>query len=165
MFNKNQEQKLHLLFDISLIAKGLHAILEIIGGIVTFFLTPDFLTKVVLYFVQEDANDNSGGYISTHLLHFLQNYSVNTEHFIAIYLLSHGIVKAFLVYNLLKEEMWAFPTAIVVFSGFGIYQIYRYTHTHSIMLLVLTVVDLLVILLAWHEWKQKSDINLKKINL
>ena len=101
MLNKQLENKIHTFFDISLILKGAHAVLEILAGIITLFLTPDFVTKIILYFVQEDITDNHIGFLSRHMLDFLKIYSVNTEHFLSIYLLSHGIVKAFLVYNLL----------------------------------------------------------------
>src|SRR5712691_9235934 len=41
-------------------------------------------------------------------------------------LLLHGVIKAVLVYALIKDELWAFPWAIGVFGAFGIYQMYRY---------------------------------------
>jgi uncharacterized membrane protein len=34
-----------------------------------------------------------------------------------------------------------------------IYQVYRYSYTHSFGLLVLTVFDAVVMVLIWHEWR------------
>ena len=42
---------------------------------------------------------------------------------------------------------------MLVFGLFIIYQLYRYQFTHSLWLLLITLVDALVIALTWHEWK------------
>jgi uncharacterized membrane protein len=70
----------------------------------------------------------------------------------AIYLLAHGAVKIFLVVALLQKRMWAYPTALVVFGAFAVYELYRYTHTHSPVLLVLMAFELFVIWLIWREY-------------
>jgi len=69
-----------------------------------------------------------------------------------LFLLSHGIVKVLIVAALLKNKLWAYPAGIVIFAGFGVYQMYRYFHTYSPGLLVLSILDLAVILLTWHEY-------------
>jgi uncharacterized membrane protein len=38
-----------------------------------------------------------------------QGFSVGTQNFDVFYLLSHGIVKLFLVAALLKNKLWAYP--------------------------------------------------------
>jgi uncharacterized membrane protein len=42
-----------------------------------------------------------------------------------------------------------------VFGGFIAYQLYRYTHTHSLALIALTVFDAIVIWLVWLEWRDR----------
>ncbi len=59
-----------------------------------------------------------------------------------------------LIYGLLREELWAFPWAIAVFTGFGVYQITQYIKQPSIWMIVLTVFDVFVILLTWLEWQR-----------
>ena len=36
---------------------------------------------------------------------------------------------------------------------FVLYQLYRYSYTQSFGLIVLTVFDIFVIILIWHEWR------------
>jgi uncharacterized membrane protein len=43
--------------------------------------------------------------------------------------------------------------ALVVFGLFIVYQLYRYTHTHSIWLLAITGLDIVVIMLTWYEFR------------
>ena len=42
---------------------------------------------------------------------------------------------------------------MVAFGLFIAYQLYRYTYTHSIWLLLFSVLDLGVIALTWHEYR------------
>ena len=76
--------------------------------------------------------------------------------FISLYLLSHGIVKLGLIIALWKEKRWAYPLAIVVFGGFIVYQIYKYAIQPSLVLLVLTDLDMAVIILTWLEWRHRK---------
>ena len=41
----------------------------------------------------------------------------------------------------------------VVFGLFIVYQLYRFTFTHSMWLVLVTAIDVIVIALTWHEYK------------
>jgi uncharacterized membrane protein len=97
----------------------------------------------------EDPND----FIATHLLSMAQEFSVDTKNFYAFYLLSHGIVKLALVVGLLRNKLWSYPASLVVLELFIIYQIYRFYYTQSVGLVVLTVFDVFVMVLIWHEYR------------
>jgi uncharacterized membrane protein len=88
------------------------------------------------------------------LTHNELSLSAGAERFAALYLLSHGVIKVVLVYALLKGKLWAYPWAMAVFAGFGVYQIYRYFVHPSGWLIALTVLDVAVILLTWAEWRR-----------
>ena len=57
--------------------------------------------------------------------------------------------------------MWAYPLAITVFSLFGIYQIFEFTRTGSVWLLVLTLFDIFIIILTGHEYKYIERTGIK----
>jgi uncharacterized membrane protein len=97
----------------------------------------------------EDPQD----FVATHLLNMAQGFSVSTKNFYVFYLLSHGVVKLFLVAGLLKNKVWAYPASLVVLAVFIAYQIYRFTYTQSPGLVLLTIFDLLVMYLIWHEYQ------------
>ena len=90
----------------------------------------------------------------THNPAVARHLSTHDERFAAIYLLSHGVVKAVLVVGLLRGRLWAFPWAIGVFAAFAIFQIYRYFVQPSGWLIALTVLDVFVIALSWAEWQR-----------
>ncbi len=102
---------------------------------------------------QEELVEDPRDVVANALLRWAGGLSVQTEHFYALYLLSHGLVKLALVAGLLRNKLWAYPASIVVMLGFIAYQLYRYSYTHSPGLIALTVLDVVVIALVWHEWR------------
>ncbi len=78
---------------------------------------------------------------------------LGTQRFLALYLLGHGVVKLWLIVGLLRERLWYYPVALVVFALFIVYQLYRFSFTHSVWLLLISVVDVVVIGLTWHEYR------------
>lgn len=147
-----KEKGIHSIFVISIILKGVNALMEIAGSIIIFIISQDLVTKLVLRLTQEELSEDPQDLIANYLVNSASHFSVNAQHFFAFYLFSHGIIKLALVVGLLKNKFWAYPASLVVFGIFIIYQIYRYYFTHSVWLVALTVFDLLVIWLVWHEY-------------
>lgn len=148
-----EEKRIHLFFVVSLWSKGAFALSEIIGGIAAFFVTKQFLVNVALWVTQHEFAEDPHDVIANYLLHSVQTLSIGAQDFAAIYLLGHGIIKLWLIVGLLRERIWYYPVALMVFGLFIVYQLYRYSFTHSIWLLLITVIDLIVIGLTWHEWR------------
>jgi uncharacterized membrane protein len=147
------EHRLHLFFDISLWCKGLFALSEVGAGLVALFVAKQHLANIVHWVFRDEFAADPHDLIATYFLHAVQNLSVGAQHFAALYLLGHGIIKLWLVIGLLREKLWYYPVALAVFGAFIVYQLYRFTDTHSAWLLVITAVDVAVIVLTWHEYR------------
>lgn len=146
------ENRIHRFFQLSIVLKGIHALIECVGGIVLYLIDVPTIRHWVHLLTQEELIEDPHDFIAVHLMDAAQHLSIGTQSFYAFYLLSHGLVKVLLVVGLLKEKLYAYPASLVVLGAFIAYQIYRYTYTHSVGLIVLTVFDLVVIFLVWHEW-------------
>ncbi len=144
----------HLLFDVGVIAKGVDGALEVIGGALLFFVSPDQLRHIARILTLHELTEDPHDIVANYLLHTAQRLSPSVTTFGAIYLLWHGAVKVGLVAALLRGRRWAYPAAIAAFLAFLVYQISRYAHTHAPELLVLSVLDVLVILLTWLEYRR-----------
>jgi uncharacterized membrane protein len=102
-----------------------------------------FSTEAIARWIDEvDPNDRIASY-----------FPLSEKHFFAFYLLSHGLIKSVLVVGLLREKLWAYPASFAVFGAFIAYQLYRYSFTHDIALILLSIFDLFVIYLAVHEYR------------
>jgi len=148
-----REQRIHQIFEISILLKGAHALVECVSGIALAFVSTSSIVRLVNRLTQEELVQNPHDFIATHLLGWAQTFSVQAQHFYAFYLLSHGVMKLLLVAGLLREKHWAYPASLAVLGLFIAYQLYRYSYTHSVGLIVLTVFDVIVIGLIWHEWR------------
>jgi len=148
---------IHLLFNFSVIGKGIDGVFEIVGGILLFFISPERINTLVRVLTLHELSEDPKDLIATYLLKSVHGLTRDVTVFAASYLLWHGLVKVGLVAGLLLKQRWAYPAAIIAFFLFCIYQIYRYTHTHSPALLALTVLDILVIILTWIEYNRLKE--------
>jgi uncharacterized membrane protein len=150
--NTQTEKEIHEIFDISLLLKGIHALVEIIGGLVFLFISRTTITSFVNFFIRDEVIEAPSNHILNYILHATQHFTGSSKLFAVVYLISHGIINAFIVIALWKEKLWAYPVSITILGIFGIYQLYRYSFNHSLWLLSLTVLDVIVIFLVWHEY-------------
>ena len=148
-----EERRIHRIFRASVLLKGLHATLECVGGIAIGLIGTDTVSRLVNVLTQEELVEDPKDFLATHLLAWAQGFSVETKHFYAFYLLSHGVVKLFLVAGLLRNKLWAYPVSLVVLGLFIVYQLYRFSYTHDAGLIVLSVFDIVVMWLIWHEYR------------
>ena len=148
-----RERYLHWLFETSLLVKAIFALSEILAGIGAIVFTPGFISGLVATVTRAELVEDPHDLIANYLVRWSHSLSVTTQHFLALYLASHGIVKLWLILGLMRERLWYYPVALVVFGLFICYQLYRYGDTHSSWLLVITAMDLVVIALTLHEYR------------
>ena len=149
--NEKIEKEIREVFDITLILKGLHALVEVVGGLFLYFTSTATILNFVNFFVADEIKEDSGDTISNYFIHLAEHFSGSTKTFAVLYLIVHGVINSIILFGLWKEKMWSYPVSFIVLGSSIIYELYRFTFTHSIWLLVLTVLDIVVIFLVWHE--------------
>ncbi len=149
----SRQKSLHTLFLISVWIKGVAGLLETIAGILCSFITPKALTSFVVSLTAPELSEDPSDWIASILRRAVQHVSADTTQFAAAYLIIHGLIKLFLVTGLSLGRLWAYPLSLWFLAAFIVYQCYRYTHTHSILLVLLTVFDLAVAFLIWSEYQ------------
>ena len=147
------EHRIRQVFQISILLKGAHALIECLTGVAVALVSTSAIRDLVNTLTQEELIEDPRDFLATHLLTAAQQFSVGTRHFYAFYLLSHGIVKLFLVVGLLRNKLWSYPASLGVLGLFIVYQLYRFSYTHGVGLIVLTVFDIVVMGLIWHEYR------------
>jgi len=128
--------KLHVAFEIGVILKGLNGLLELISGILLLVFPPSAIQRFVVGLTHNELSRDPNDFIATHLRAAAEHLSVGGQQF---------------------------PWAIGVFAAFGVYQMYRYFIQPSGWLIALTVLDVMVILLTWTEWRRlKGERSLER---
>ncbi len=158
-----KERQVSRLFKLSLLLKGAVALLQLVGGValylvalveagLTHLVSRQALLNFISALAHEELTEDPRDYLVTHLIGVAQNLTAASLHFAAFYLLVHGVVKLWFIVGLFRKKLWYYPTAIVVFGLFMVYQVYRFSITHSVLLMLITVVDAVVVWLTWHEY-------------
>ncbi len=155
---KLTENQVHLLFKIGVWSKGIDGALEMIAGVALLFTSPGSLRNLVGWLTQGELQEDPTDFVATHLVEFFHHLSISTKHFASVYLLVYGMAKLGLVIGLLRGKLWSYPTALSVLGLFFCYQIYRLSHNHSIWLGVFSVIDLIVLVLIWRDYKYMKII-------
>jgi uncharacterized membrane protein len=143
----------HILFVISLIIKGLSGVAEIIVGIFLGSFTLPQIQQTIDFLTEGALNKNPNDVFANFLQKISMQLSWDTQTFATIYLLGHGLVKVLLVTALLRQKLWAYPIAMIVFGLFMLYQVYAYFLNHSIWMVYLTLFDILLIYLTYVEYR------------
>jgi uncharacterized membrane protein len=146
-------------FDIGIFFKGLDGVLEIVGGLLLFVVRPETITGIVTNLTQHELSEDPHDIIASQLARLGQDFSASAQVFAGVYLLSHGVIKVVLVASLFRGQLWAYPTAIVVFLLFIAYQMYRYALEPSTSMIVLSVLDVIVIALTWLEYRRLQRVH------
>jgi len=151
--NSRTEREIHGVFDVTLLLKGIHASIELVGGLLLYIISAESITRIGNFFLGGELIEDPHDGIANYLLNIALTFGGTSKAFAALYLASHGIVNGLVVVGLWKEKIWAYPVSFAVIGAFIVYQIYLLIFGYSLWLVILTVLDLAVLFLAWHEYR------------
>ena len=143
---------LHDAYRTGITMKGVDGLLEATGGVLLWFIRPQAMSHALRVLSLHELSRDPNDFVGIHLLHISAKLAHSDPTFASIYLIWHGLAKAGLAVALWMNRLWAYPLAIGVFSAFALYQIYRFGHTHSIALMILTIFDASIVWLTWKEY-------------
>lgn len=146
---------LHRIFEMSLLIKGAFALAEFGLGVGLYLIGPDALASTVHALTHHEIIEDPTDPVARFLLAQLAGTGPDLHRFYAFYLASHGLVKLVAVGLLLRGYLWAYPLGIAVLAGFVVYQAVLLSNGLSPGLILLTLLDLALIGLTWHEWRAR----------
>lgn len=147
------EWRIHRVFQISLLLKAAHSVLEIAGGNMLFAMSTDRILRTIQVLTQEELVEDPRDRIANYLLQAARHLSVDEKSAAAFFLLSHEVVKLFLIIAVLRGKPWAYPAFMLALGGLIAYQSYQLLYLVSIGLMALTFLDAIVLMLTWHEYR------------
>ncbi|MDQ2988171.1 MAG: DUF2127 domain-containing protein [Pseudomonadota bacterium] len=148
-------------FKASLFFKAAFALAEIVASVFAYVATKKFVVDLVQSITAAELTEDPRDFVATNLFRAAQEMSMNSQYFVAAYLLTHGVVKLWLIRGLWQKKLGYYPAAIMVFGFFIVYQMYRYSVAPSLPLLLITILDIAVIGLTWIEYKHLLQPNVE----
>ena len=140
------------IFEIGIFIKLINGILELIGGMILLFIQPASISKVIGFFANNELIEDPKDVIANYFMHLSQTISVRMQVFAGIYLIIHAIINIGLFTLLWQKKKWAFPLAGSILTILIAYQVYLITQTYSMILIVFTLVDVVILALLRFEY-------------
>ena len=155
MKNIFDKEIVNKIFDIGILVKAFFGFFEILAGIV--FATSGRLVvnNIILALTQQEISEDPKDFFTNYLIKTSNSFASGVNVFAVVYLVFHGLINIFLAIALAKNKIWAYPWAMGGFTLFIIYQVYRYSDTHSPLLLLLTLFDIFIVLVILLEYRDK----------
>ncbi|MDZ4095015.1 MAG: DUF2127 domain-containing protein [Paracoccaceae bacterium] len=144
---------LHWIFEASLLIKGLLAASEGLGGLGLLLAPNTAVAAFVGWMTRNEIAQDPGDHMALWLQQKVAAFSIETQHFYALYLCLHGGLKLAMVFGLARQILWAYPAAMAILAGFVAYQMHHFALSPSPVLLALSGLDALMIVLVWREYR------------
>jgi uncharacterized membrane protein len=150
--SNNQLRLLHDAYLGAILIKGFDGAVEVLAGLIIAVTGTERLSEWVIRLTAPELN---GHHPALHALHSGAERLANSpHHFVAFYLLVHGMLKFGIVVALLKgTARWVFPVASLILTGFIAYMSWRLSLRWSDWLLGFALFDLLTLALVLNEWR------------
>ncbi len=145
-------------FEVGILIKLLDGILQTISGLALLLIQPEHIAEWAHKLTASELAEDPHDFLATHINHWANGYTKSMATFAAIYLLSHGIIKVVLIFEVMRNHLWAYIALIVVTAGFIVFQVIHLTEKVSFGFIFLTVVDIAVIYLTIREYKKQKAL-------
>lgn len=142
-------------FEYGILIKGIDGAIELFTAIALIFLSPQRLEGLVVFATHKELVRDPNDFISNFLLHASHQFTNSGRLFFIVYLTVHAAIKLVAVFGLLRNEMWAYPFSLISLGALTLYQVYDIIFVKaSIVVIILTVVDLVILALIWREYQK-----------
>ena len=160
------EIQLHLstLFHFSMWWRIFYGSIRIVLGFVLLKMVGTPFTEIFYSLMSHEITEDPKDAIFQMLYSIIEDHSFTVTYFIAAYLLFWGVIDVALSILLLRHKLWAFHTSMVLITLFILYEMYRVTHTHSFILILVIIVDLVILYLINDEYHALRTQQISKQN-
>lgn len=142
------------LFFLGMYWRIFYGLLRILFGITLLKVVGTPLLEVIHNLMGHELTEDSSDILFKTVNLLLSHYTFYVTYFLAGYFIFWGTIDIFLSYNLIKEKLWAFPASLWLIGLFIIYSIFRFTSTHSLVLLSVILFDVVIFLLIYKEYQK-----------
>ena len=153
------EKDYHELFRIAILVKAVDGFIEICAGIFLYFVNLATIGALFFSVFHQEIAENPRDAFWAFIINEWHSFSLSGHTFWGLLFFAHGATKLALSVALLKDRLWAYPVAALVFTLFVGYEIYSLTNTPTLFLWLITIFDVIVIGLILHEYSRVKKNN------
>ena len=144
-------QYAHRLYVLTLAIKGLLGLFQVLIAVALISGAADQAPAFANWLFSAELAENPKDFFATKIISFVGVFPQTDLTFYKVYFSVHGLLHVGIVAALLFGARWAYHVGVTVLAAFVVYQTIEWFHVHSMMLVVLTAIDLFVIYLTVRE--------------
>jgi uncharacterized membrane protein len=147
------EKDYRQLFRIGILVKAVDGLIEACAGVYFYFAGYTTINRIFFSVFHGEIAESPRDAFWQFFINQWHAISLSSNAFWGLLFFAHGAIKLALSVALLKNYLWAYPTAAVIFTLFVGYEIYSLTNHPSLFLWCITIFDALVVGLILHEYR------------
>lgn len=151
-----KEKEIFIAYEVGILFKAIQASLEILIGIILFFVNANYIINIILITLHEELTENPNSILYNYFIQNTHPITLDGKYFLIFYLLSHGLIKLVVITGLFLKKKWAYGASVIGLGGLILYQIYHLVLQNFPVLLVLIIMDIVIFWLILHEHKMKN---------
>lgn len=141
------------IFEGGIVIKGITGLLEFIGGLLLFFVSPAQIHQFIALITQREMIEDPHDRVANFLLDITSSISSGSRTFLIVYLWIHAAIKLIAVIGILKNQRWAYPFSLTTLGLLMLYQLYSIFFVQpTIGMIFLTIFDVFILWLIWREY-------------
>jgi uncharacterized membrane protein len=148
------EHDYHELFRIGILVKAVDGVIEVIAGAFIYFANYTAVNAVLFSVFRSEITENPRDLVWGYFINEWHYFLFSSHTFWGLLFMVHGTTKLVLSGALLKNQLWAYPTAAIVFTLFVGYEFYSALSRPSLFLWLITILDATVVALIFHEYRK-----------
>ncbi len=147
------------LFFVSMYWRIFYGFIRIIFGIALLKVVGAPLLDVLADFLSHEFLEGPSDILFMMITKLLADHHFSVTYFLSGYFIFWGAIDVLLSYNLIREKLWAFPVSLGLIGLFILYGIFRFTFTHSLVLLSVITLDIIIFFLIYKEYKKVKSVS------
>jgi uncharacterized membrane protein len=153
-------KSMSFLFRASMWWRIFYGFLRVVLGTALLKLTGQPLNEFIYSLMSHELTGKMGDVVLGKLYTILEIHDFTITYFLAFYFIFWGTVDIVLSLCLLHHVRRAFPIAMALIVLFIFYGVFRFTHTHSLILLTVIVLDIGILYLINYEYRDMRHVTL-----
>jgi uncharacterized membrane protein len=143
-----------LLFRASMWWRIFYGFLRLILGVSFLRIIGTPLSDFIYTLLSHEITGRAGDFVLEHMYTLFEIHDFTVTYFIAGYFIFWGTVDIILSLCLLHHIRQAFPITMGLIGLFIVYSMYRFTFTHSLVLLGVIAIDIVILYLIYGEYRK-----------
>ncbi len=153
LYEITSPQNLSVLFRLSMWWRIVYGIIRVTVGVSFLHFINQPLTDFVYRLMSHELLARTSDAVLEKIYYLFQIHEFTVTYFIAGYFIFWGVIEIVLSLCLLRKMPTAFPIAMGLIIVFIMYATFRYFHTHSLILLCVILIDITILYLINHEYR------------